>query len=73
MNHWYIGDGLAEPDATELNRRLDFLAARDDVLMAVGANNGSSNPIPQLWLCRCPGSSPNEPTSNPVCHSGGYS
>ncbi len=50
MNHSYIGNDLSEAYATELNRRLDFLAARDDVTMAVGANNGSSNPIPQLWL-----------------------
>lgn len=44
MNHSYIGNGNSLADATEMNRRLDLVADRDNVTMIVGANNSGSTP-----------------------------
>lgn len=49
MNHSYIGNGLSVSDAVEINRRMDFLVNRDNITMAVGANNGAGGASPQLF------------------------
>lgn len=49
MNHSYIGNGLSEADATEINRRMDLVAETDNVTMVVGANNNSASPTPQIF------------------------
>ncbi len=49
MNHSYIANNLSIADATEYNRRIDFLVNRDNITMTVGANNGAASAVPQLW------------------------
>lgn len=49
MNHSYIGNGLTVAEATEINRRMDLVAERDNVTMVVGANNGAANATPQIF------------------------
>ena len=49
MNHSYIDNGRTIADATELTRRLDFVANRDNVNMVIAVNNGAANNQPQLF------------------------
>jgi hypothetical protein len=48
MNHSYIGNGYSTAEAVEINRRIDFLAERDNITHTVGLNNGTGN-IPQIF------------------------
>jgi hypothetical protein len=49
MNHSYIGTSNSDAVATERNRRMDLVVDRDNLTMVVGVNNGSANPLPQLF------------------------
>ncbi len=47
-NHSYIGNGLTTAQADDLLERFDFVINRDNTVMVVGANNGSTSATPQL-------------------------
>lgn len=49
QNHSWISDGEPPSEATEANRRLDYAINRDGFVCVVGANNGNSTILPQLF------------------------
>lgn len=49
MNHSYIANGFTTAEAVEYNRRLDFVAERDNVTMVVGVLNSPTASLPQLF------------------------
>lgn len=47
-NHSYVGNGLTTAQAEDILERFDFVINRDNTLMVVGANNGSTSATPQV-------------------------
>ena len=47
-NHSYVGNGLTTAQAEDILERFDFVINRDNTVMVVGANNGSTSATPQV-------------------------
>lgn len=48
QNHSWIATGAFDAEIQEIHRRYDFALRRDNVVAAVGVNNGGGSPIPPL-------------------------